>query len=385
MPDPTALTMPTPTNQTVITTLGRAEPALSATSDMPVIAAPQGDPPPAEPTPLHTMPEPAPAPEPAATPEPAAEPPVPETPAAAAAREDRGVGKKLNTLEAELAAERAARADEARRAADLQRQLNEALIKRTEPAPEPKPEPAKADVKPPRPRARDFATPEEHEAALDAHEEAVAAWTARQAEVRAQHVVAADKLIDKQQQNMTQAERDFARIEQGYVERVTAAKTKYEDFEQVAHSGAVPITGSMALMIKQSEHGPDVAYFLGKNPDQAKTIAEMTTGEVFPGSHPWAGQPVPDLVRQAAAIGRIEGRFQATTPAVSAKAEPAPKQISKAPEPIAPLGNRNAAAEKDLNDMTPEEYAIARGYAAKLEAARRQSGTPTPTTRGNVH
>jgi hypothetical protein len=92
-----------------------------------------------------------------------------------------------------------------------------------------------------------------------------------------------------------------------WAKRQEAGRKKYEDFDEVAGSEEVVITKDMAAVIMDSDLGHEIAYFLGKNPDEAERIAELSPS------------------RQAAEIGKLELKL----------ANPA--KPSSAPAPINPV------------------------------------------------
>lgn len=114
-----------------------------------------------------------------------------------------------------------------------------------------------------------------------------------------------------------EASKQQAAIDEQYDEREEAALEKYDDFQQVAYNPALPITPTMALVIKASEIGPDILYHLGSNVKDAARISKL-----------------PDML-QAKEIGRIEAKMVADPPA---------RKTSTAPAPIAPVTAHNKAA-----------------------------------------
>ena len=114
------------------------------------------------------------------------------------------------------------------------------------------------------------------------------------------------------------AQREEARqqsaILETYHEKEEEARTKYDDFEQVAYNPKLPITNVMAQTIQASEIGPEVAYYLGANPKEADRISRLA---------PFV---------QAKEIGRIEAKL-ATDPPV--------KRTTSAPAPISPVTARS--------------------------------------------
>jgi hypothetical protein len=77
----------------------------------------------------------------------------------------------------------------------------------------------------------------------------------------------------ERQQQQTQAVETF---EQRRTETVTQGREKYEDFEEVVFGlPNTSMTEQVAAAIFETESPADVAYYLGKNPDEAAQIARM--------------------------------------------------------------------------------------------------------------
>ena len=134
-----------------------------------------------------------------------------------------------------------------------------------------------------------------------------------------------------------------------YHERIEAAKEKYEDWDEVsANAGKLILPPSAQVCIMEAENGPDVLYWLAKNPEQAAKLEEMSPAQA------------------AIEIGRISARLE--PPAETKPAEKvAEKPKSKVPEPIKPLGGA-AHVERDLKDLSVDEFMERRN---KEEAARK--------------
>mgnify|MGYP000125434022 CR=1 FL=1 len=102
-----------------------------------------------------------------------------------------------------------------------------------------------------------------------------------------------------------------------YHEREEDARSKYDDFEQVAYNPNLRITDVMAQTIQSSDVGPDVAYYLGANPKEADRISRLAP------------------IMQAKEIGKIEAKM-ANDPPV--------KRTTSAPAPISPVTARSSGA-----------------------------------------
>lgn len=97
-------------------------------------------------------------------------------------------------------------------------------------------------------------------------------------------------------------------------QRVEAAKDDIPDIEQVITDPRVNITQQTAMLLMESDYGPQVAYKLARNPSLAAEIARMSERDA------------------ARAIGRLE-----------AEASPQPRKISSAPPPVDTVTTRGAA------------------------------------------
>jgi hypothetical protein len=132
----------------------------------------------------------------------------------------------------------------------------------------------------------------------------------------------------------SQAQDVAARAAQdAWTEATAAFRQKAPDFDAVAHNPNLTVTPVMADALRESSRGPEIAYYLGKNPAEAAHIAALPP------------------VSQATAIARLEARIAA--PQAS---------VSSAPQPFATLTGRSGGGGKRLEDMDFEEYRRARGY-----------------------
>lgn len=154
------------------------------------------------------------------------------------------------------------------------------------------------------------------------------------------------KQEEREEQNRRQQE--AAEKQRQWQERAKkAAEEKYPDFaekvDQGAQRGDWPCPPEMALAIMESEQGPDIAYHLASNPDEAKEIADMPTNA------------------QYRAIGRLEARFAENSApsqtsdqeATSAENGAKKKVASDAPEPPK-RRTRGASSKHTPSDDTPD-------------------------------
>ena len=150
-------------------------------------------------------------------------------------------------------------------------------------------------------------------------------------------------------------QQQFAKQQQellgNYHDKEEDARSKYEDFEQVAYNPKLTITDLMAQTIQASDNGPDIAYYLGTNPKEADRIARL--------------QPF----LQAKEIGRLEAKIAS---------EPITKRTSSAPAPISPVtargghsGGYDTTDPRSIKTMTTSQWIEAeRARQVKKQEAR---------------
>jgi hypothetical protein len=122
-------------------------------------------------------------------------------------------------------------------------------------------------------------------------------------------------------------------VDRTWNEKVAAAATKHADFQRVIGNPAFVQSDPVAFLIKDSEIGGELAYYLGTHLDVTAKLNALP----------------PHVV--AKEIGKIEA--QLLTP----KAEPQKNIISQAPEPIKTVAGAGPTAEVDEQDLPMEEFA----------------------------
>ena len=125
-------------------------------------------------------------------------------------------------------------------------------------------------------------------------------------------------------------------ILEAYHEKEEDARSKYDDFEQVAYNPSIRITPMMAEAIQSSEAGPDVAYYLGANPKEAERISRLSP------------------ISQAKEIGKLEAKLVSDPPV---------KRTSSAPAPISPVTAKSSGSPaydttdpRSMKTMTTTEW-----------------------------
>lgn len=118
-------------------------------------------------------------------------------------------------------------------------------------------------------------------------------------------------------------------VHRSYEERANAVRQSRPDYDAVVNDPTLPITPLMADVIRESETGPEVAYYLGTNRNEAERIARLA----------------PHL--QAAALGRIEASISKPQQAQSRTAPPPPPRT---------VSGLSAGINKSPSDMSMSEY-----------------------------
>jgi hypothetical protein len=157
----------------------------------------------------------------------------------------------------------------------------------------------------------------------------------------------AEELIAKRE-----AAKQQSQVLESYHDKEEEARTKYDDFEQVAYNPKLPITDVMAQTIQSSDIGPELAYYLGSNPKEADRISRMTP------------------FMQAKEIGKIEGKLSDNPPV---------KRTTSAPAPISPVTARTSGSPaldttdpRSIKTMTASQWIEAdRARQAKKWEAQR--------------
>lgn len=130
----------------------------------------------------------------------------------------------------------------------------------------------------------------------------------------------------KQQEQEAQTKASFS----AYNKRVSEARGVHDDFDEVVGNDDISVPASAQLAIIELENGPEVAYYLGKNPEEAAKLLDMTD-------------------RQAImAIGRISDSLT--------KDSPEPRPVSRAAAPVKPVGSSSTRSNVSLEELPQREY-----------------------------
>ncbi|MCP3709735.1 hypothetical protein M3I54_22590 [Paraburkholderia sp. CNPSo 3274] len=162
----------------------------------------------------------------------------------------------------------------------------------------------------------------------------------------------AERQQEEQQARMQAAQQQLA---DSWDRRGKAARETMPDYDDVVGKSEIDLPNPIYMAIVESDYGHELAYYLAKNPDEARLLRGMS------------------LTSAVRMLGKLEDRLAADkapakkdAPAAAASATP---EKSKAPAPIEPLSDASGSAEKPTSQMTYAEYKAMR---QQQEAARRK-------------
>lgn len=143
----------------------------------------------------------------------------------------------------------------------------------------------------------------------------------------------AEQVVERR---LTEAEQKRAEQQRmgTFAERQAAFAKANADYQAKVSDPTLPITPAMRDVIVDSDTGPEIAYWLANNREQAEQIAALP----------------PHLA--ALALGRIEGRMEAMKEAKAAR----PPVITKAPAPPPTVEALESEVEKDPESMSVDEW-----------------------------
>lgn len=174
------------------------------------------------------------------------------------------------------------------------------------------------------PKPSDFKTAEEYNAAMAELREKLAPYKAMQAK--------SERTIQSIDQEYMQTLAD------SWEEKAADAAKEISDWRTVVSAAKIPMTQELTMAVMESTVGPQIAYYLAKNPDEAFDILSLSP------------------VGQARRIGQLESKIQA-----GGIKPPAPP-VSQAKPPVAPVNGDGAKPKPNLgSNMSLDEYRRARG------------------------
>lgn len=165
-------------------------------------------------------------------------------------------------------------------------------------------------VRPVLPIESDFIEPEDYRKARIEYEDKLDVWKGSQRQNA--------EFQERQEQEFTENLSKFN-------ERATKMREKYPDFDTAINEPV--FTPVMSNEVMASEYGPEIGYFLSKNPAEALRLSKLSPTGI------------------AKEIGKLEVKFSQATKRIS----------SNAPEPLKPLKGDDTPV-KDPSKMTDDEW-----------------------------
>ena len=127
------------------------------------------------------------------------------------------------------------------------------------------------------------------------------------------------KMAERDQQELNRKAAAEQEVKfKAWADRVNAAKSNLPDFDDMVQSSEVRVSDPVRDAIIESEHGPQILYYLAENTEIAQKLAGMS------------------LVSAVREIGKIEARYERHAKATVPDVKPVVGK-SKAPAPISPL------------------------------------------------
>lgn len=135
---------------------------------------------------------------------------------------------------------------------------------------------------------------------------------------------------------------------ENYQSQVAAFKEEHDDWDEVVNQ-PIPVHESVYLAIQEQENGAQVTYYLGKHPDYARRLAELT--------------PLSAVMEIGRLAEKLKGGNEPKNNAGGTQKKPAPKPV---PEPVRPVSTSATSST-----LTSREAAQKRDFRAFKAAQRR--------------
>lgn len=150
---------------------------------------------------------------------------------------------------------------------------------------------------------------------------------AAEAEVQKRKESASAELEAKRQE---QVQAQITTLHKNFNERVEKAAEEYPDFaEKVTNNESLVLRNDVFFTIEQSEMAPHILYHLSNNTAEAEALNNLPP------------------IQAAMYLGELQARLRETRK----------PRVSKAAEPIKPIGNRGTNERKTPDEMDVAEYA----------------------------
>ena len=258
----------------------------------------------------------------------------------------KGIQKRFSEMtakqkELQAAADAAkAEADEAK--AELQRVREEANKRAADAIP--KVLNAEDDQMPSR---ADYDDPDEFVAALSAHTSRAEIRKANEAALAAIQERETELQAAQEAQQQAQVQAQIAQLHQTFHARVAEAKPDMPDYaEKVENNTELVLRNNVFFAIEQAKDAPYILYHLANNPEIAAELNGLSQIEV------------------AMRLGEMQSELR-----IARK-----PRVTKAADPIKPVGSRQNEQRKSPNDESMEEYGARREREMKSESSSKSKG-----------
>lgn len=183
-----------------------------------------------------------------------------------------------------------------------------------------------------RPKPENFTSTEDYV-------EAVADWKASE-RIRTE-LEAREKASNEARQR-----EEVSKVHSEFLSREDEVREKYDDYDKVAYQTPYECTPAMAQVIQWSEMGPELAYYLGKHPDEASRIAQIRNPLVA-----------------AKELGKLEDKISAS---------PSVQKTSSAPTPIKPVTSKSSIPVRDTTDPRSDSLSTKEWIRLENERERKK-------------
>lgn len=171
----------------------------------------------------------------------------------------------------------------------------------------------------------------EHFKNYDEYVEALTDWKADQATDR--------KLSEREKKDKeVKRSESLKQRNESYAKKAEEAKTRYADFDDaLAEHDDIEVRNTVLEAILDADNGPDIAYYIAKNPDIIEELNGMSDSAVY------------------RKIGQLEERLGREGTGKAAE-----NRASKAPPPITPVSAKKNSSSFNSKTATLEDYHAAR-------------------------
>lgn len=169
--------------------------------------------------------------------------------------------------------------------------------------------------------------------------EALADWKAEQKAQAVYEKVRAEEAKQSENERLKQ-------VFDSYNQRVSQARGRIDDYDETVNRTDIQVPQSVQLAVFELENGPDIVYHIGKHPELAEKLCNMSP------------------LAAVAEIGRISASLADQESEDDSEDDDSPKgkPVSSVPPPIKPV-RKPAPTDKGLSDDLPIEEWVRRREA----------------------